>query len=125
MLLCQAYLSVVNLESRSGQDTGLDLAQGLADLVHGLVHYHDGGTRGPFQPAMLAVSTAQHAVYQAPAASPSTHPLVVCVWHAVCQAPAASASTHSLVVCVSSGCVKPLRCQQAPVQLLCMCRPVV
>ena len=86
MLLCQAYLSVVNLESRSGQDTGLDLAQGLADLVHGLVHYHDGGTRGPFQPTMLAVSAAQHAVY---------------------QAPAASASTHSLVVYVSSGCVSP------------------
>ena len=77
---------MVNLESRSGQDTGLDLAQGLADLVHGLVHYHDRGTRGPFQPAMLAVSAAQHAVY---------------------QAPAASASTHSLVVYVSSGIVSP------------------
>ena len=106
MLLCQAYLSVVNLESRSGQDTGLDLAQGLADLVHGLVHYHDGGTCGPFQPAMLAVSAAQHAVYQAPAVSASTHSLVY-VCQPMCQAPAMSASTCSLVVCVSCGFLSP------------------
>ncbi len=76
MLLWQAYLGVVNLESRSGQDTGLNLAQGLADLVHGLVHYHDGGTSGSFQPAMLAIGAAQHAVYQAPAPSASTHSFV-------------------------------------------------
>ncbi len=79
MPLCQTYLSVVDLESRSGQDTGLDLAQGLADLVHGLVHYHDGGTGGPFQPAMLAIGAAQHAVYQPPATSAGTHLLVVYV----------------------------------------------
>ena len=79
MLLSQPYLSVVDLESRCGQDTGLDLAQSLADLVHGLVHYHDRGTRGSFQPAMLAVGAAQHAVYQPPAPSASAHSLVVYV----------------------------------------------
>ncbi len=76
MLLSQAYLSVVDLESRSGQDTGLDLAQGLADLVHGLVHYHDGGTCCSFQPAVLAVGAAQHAIYQSPAPLPSPHSFV-------------------------------------------------
>lgn len=78
VLLSQAYLSMVDLESRSGQDTGLDLAQSLADLVHGLVHYHDGGTCGPFQPTMLAVRAAQHAVYQPPAPAASTHSLAEC-----------------------------------------------
>ncbi len=106
MLLCQAYLGVVDLESRSGQDTGLDLAQSLADLVHGLVHYHDGGTRGSFQPAVLAISAAQHAVYQAPALSASTHSLVVYVSSGL-SSPAPSASTHSLVVYVSCGLSTP------------------
>ena len=110
MLLCQAYLSVVNLESRSGQDTGLDLAQGLADLVHGLVHYHDGGTRGPFQPAMLAVSAAQHAVYQAPAASASTHSLVVCVSGNVSSPCNVSKHLFTCCVCVVRLC-EPLHHQ--------------
>ena len=69
------HLCVINLEVGGGQDAGLDLAQGLANLVHGLVHSHDRSPSCPFQPPMLAIRTGQHAIYQLPACSPRLRPV--------------------------------------------------
>ena len=58
---------MINFEAGGGQDAGLDLAQDVADLVHGLVLGHDRGPCSALQPPMFAICTAQHAVDQLPA----------------------------------------------------------
>ncbi len=117
MVLSQPYLSMVDLESRSGQDAGLDVAQSLADLVHGLVHYHDGGPSTSFQPAMLAIGAAQHAVYQPPATSANTHSLVA---SSPCNV---SKCSFTCCVCVIRS-INPLQRQLALIHLLCRCHVV-
>lgn len=82
-----AHLGMINLEGRCGQHASLNLAQDLADLVHGLVHRHDGDPGRPLQPPVLAVCALQHTINQVPAWH--SFVLAVCaLQHTVNQVPA-------------------------------------